>query len=183
VSHWGRRLRSSLRGAGHTVLPSQLLGFPLFSAALPAYAGALCWERAKSVSRIGRSPPGRHFAPMFVAGLPAGHPASSARHPPLLPLPSALQEAGPTPEMRSKTIDVSPYRLPQSCAGRSRNLSILPCEDARDGCRDLEMITEKRACHPILSVSSEKSAEMPRNNEAARWGIGILSTDYVTTDQ
>ena len=30
-------------------------------------------------------------------------------------------------------------------------------------------MTEKRACHRILSVSCEKSAEMPRNNQAGRW--------------
>src|SRR5580700_7130512 len=103
---------------------------------------------------------------MFVAPLPAGHPASSAGHPPVLPLPSALQKAGPTPEMRSKTIDISPYRLSQSCAGGSRNLSIFPCKDATDGYRDLEIImTGKRACHRILSVTCEKSAEMPRNNQ------------------
>src|ERR1700689_3052047 len=107
---------------------------------------------------------------MFVAPLPTGHPANSARRPPLLPLPTALQKAGPTPEMRSKTIDISPYRLSQSCAGGSRNLSMFPCKDARDGCRDLEIImTEKRACHRILSVSCEKSAEMPRNDQAGRW--------------
>jgi hypothetical protein len=30
-------------------------------------------------------------------------------------------------------------------------------------------MTEKRACHRILSVTCEKSAEMPRNNQAGRW--------------
>jgi hypothetical protein len=40
-------------------------------------------------------------------------------------------------------------------------------------------MTEERACHQILSASSEKSAEITRNNQAARLAICILSTDYV----
>jgi hypothetical protein len=68
------------------------------------------------VSRIARSRPVHQLVPMVAALLPAGHPAGSARHP-HLPLPLALLKAGPTLETRSQTIDLSPYRLSQLCAG------------------------------------------------------------------
>ena len=82
--------------------------------------------------------------------------------------------------MRSKTIDISPYRLPQSCAERSRNLSIFPCKDARDGCQDLEITTEKSGPAIEYLVSAPRSPHT--RLEATKLqdgGIGILSTDYV----